>query len=87
MGILRRIFGLIAAGPFLIIVLAVAVRNEAARRSQCLFRKTQGVGTHVGNETNGSLPCHVNALIEHLGNGHGAPGRHAQLPGCFLLER
>ena len=51
-----------------------------------LVGQAQGVGTHVGDKTHGALSLDIHALIQLLGDGHGPPGAHVQLPAGLLLE-
>ena len=66
--------------------LAVALRDQAARGGDGLLRETEGVGTHIGDQTHGAVSGHVHALIELLGDGHGAARGHVELAGGLLLE-
>ena len=78
--------GLVAARLRRAVGLAVVCGYEAARGSDGVVREAQRVGTHVGYETHGAEAGDIHALIELLGDGHGAPGRHAQAAAGLLLE-
>ena len=86
MGILRVGLGFVVPGLGGVVILAVPSKNKVLGGSQRLLADAQGVGSHIGNQTHGPLPRDVHAFIELLGDGHGAPGGHAQLPGRVLLE-
>ena len=86
MGVLGIGLGLVVDGLSGAVVLAVAALNEAPDGGQGLLGKAQGVGTHIGDEAHGTLALNVHALVELLGDGHGAPRGHAQLPGGLLLH-
>ena len=85
-GILGPGFGLEHMEFSVVISLAIALTDKGSGICHGLVGKPQRVGTHIGNETQGALPCHVYALIQLLGDGHGALGSHVQLPGCLLLQ-
>ena len=69
-----------------IVVRAVTAQNELPGGGNGLLGKPQGVGSHIGDEAHGALALDVHALIELLGDGHGAPGRHGELAGGLLLH-
>ena len=83
-GVLGIGLGLIAVGFG--VGVPVAAQDKALGLRQGLLGKAQGVGTHIGDKAHGALPGDVHALIELLGDGHGPPGGHAQLPGGLLLH-
>ena len=85
-GILRAGLGLVVPRLFGIIVHPVAAGDEASGIRHGLLGDPQGIRSHVGDEAHGALLLEIHTLIELLGNGHGASGRHIQLPGCLLLE-
>ena len=85
-GVLRPGLGLILPGGGGTVACAVAPGDEAAGRRLRLVGDPQGVGTHIGDQTHGTLAGDVHALIQLLGDGHGAPGGHVQLPGGILLH-
>ena len=85
-GILGPCLGLKLPGRLRQILLAVPGPGKGPGRRHCLVRQAEGVGTHVGDETHGPLPLDVHAFVELLGDGHGPPGGHVQLPGGLLLE-
>ncbi len=68
-----------------VIAAAVPGPDEIRRGGHGLRGQSQGVGTHIGDDTCGALPFHIDALIELLGNHHGLFGGEAQLPGGLLL--
>ena len=86
MGILRRGFCFECVEFPVVVLLAVAGFNKLCRRCHGLIGQAQGVGTHIGDETQRALTCHIHALIELLGDGHGALGGHIQLSGGLLLQ-
>ena len=86
MGVLGAGLGLELAGLAGVIVLAVAALDKAPGGGGGLVGQAQGVGTHIGDQTHGALPGDVNALVELLGDGHGAAGGHVQLAAGLLLE-
>ena len=79
MGVLGPGLGLVLAGRGRHITLAVALLNEAAGVGLRLVTDAQRVGTHVGDQTHGALAGDIYALVQLLGDGHGAAGRHVQL--------
>ena len=84
-GVLRAGLGLVDTGRGGVIGRAVAGVDQLLGLRLRLVGDAQGVGTHVGDQTHGALAGDVHALIELLGDGHGAAGRHVQLAGCLLL--
>ena len=86
MGVLCPGLRLILTGRGGYIAFAVAVLNEVPSVTLCLVADAQRVGTHVGNQTHGTLAGDIHTLIQLLGDGHGAAGRHVQLAGCLLLH-
>ncbi len=86
MGVLGAALGLEPPGLFRVILLAVAALDKGSCRRQRLLRQPQGIGTHIGDKAHRAHALDVNALIELLGDGHGALGDHVQLPGRLLLE-
>ena len=85
MRVLRAGLGLVVAGGLGIVALPVAAQDKRLRRSDSLFGDAQRVGTHVGDETHRALARDVHALIELLGDGHGAARRHVELARGLLL--
>ena len=85
-GVLGVALGLVVAGLGRIVLPAVAVLDKALGRGNGLLGQAEGVGTHIGDQTHRSLSSDVHALIELLGDGHGAGGGHIQLAGGLLLE-
>ena len=78
-GVLGPGLGLVLSGRGRHITLAVALLNEAAGVGLRLVTDAQRVGTHVGDQTHGALAGDIHALVQLLGDGHGAAGRHVQL--------
>ena len=70
----------------IVIGAAVAMTDEIRCCIHGLIRKTQRVGTHIGDQTQSTLPRHVHTFIQLLGDGHCALGGHIQFPGCLLLQ-
>ena len=60
--------------------------HKLSRRHICFLRHPGGIRTQICDKTNGSVPLDFHALVELLGDGHGPPGGHVQLPGGLLLE-
>ena len=85
-GVLSAGLGLKGAGGLRIELGAVVVDDIGLGGLQRVVREPQGVGTHIGDETDRALTGDVDALIELLGDGHGAAGGHVQLPAGLLLK-
>ena len=85
-GILGPGLGLIDMVLSIVIALTVALTDQGGGGIHGLIAEAQGVGTHIGNETQGAFALHVHALIKLLGNHHGALGGHIQLSGGLLLQ-
>ena len=85
-GVLCPGLGLEVAGILGTVAVSIAPEDELSHVSQGLLADAQAVGTHVGDEAHGALPGDVHALVELLGDGHGPPGGHVQLPAGLLLE-
>ena len=85
-GILGAGFGLESVELSVIILVAVTVTDKISGGSHGLVRKAQGVGTHVGDQTQSAFALHVHAFVQLLCHSHGALGGEAQLPGSLLLE-
>ena len=86
MGVLGPGLGLIlaeGAGP---VGGAVAAVDERTGGHLGLMGDAQRIGTHIGNKTHGALAAELHALIQLLGDGHGAAGGHIQFAGGLLLE-
>ena len=87
MGVLGTGLGLIVVGSLGgIVLLTVAAHDKFLSGGNGLFADAERVGTHVGDQAHGALPLNVHALIELLGDGHGAAGGHGQLPAGLLLH-
>ena len=85
-GVLGGIFRLELPVRAVVIGRAVTAGDKLLGCLQRVVGQTGGVGTHIGNQTQRTLAGDVDALIQLLGNGHGAFGGHIQLPGRLLLE-
>ena len=85
--VLGRALALEAAGRAGIVGRAVASGDEIPGGKERLVRQAKGVCTHIGDQTNCAVALYVHALIELLGDRHGALGRHVQFSGSLLLER
>ena len=85
-GVLRARLGLEHPGLFGIIIGAVAAVDELLGSFQRFVGQTQGVGTHIGDQTDGAFALDVYAFVKLLRHRHGAPGGHVQLTGCLLLQ-
>ncbi len=77
--------GLVDARPGRQVVGAVAFADEAADLVQGLIGQVDGVGTHVGDEPYRAA-ADVHALVELLGDAHGALGGEAELARRLLLQ-
>jgi len=67
------------------ILRAVVAIDQAARGGDRIDRQTDAVGSHIGNQADG-LAAQVDALIQALGQLHGAAGGETQLARGFLLQ-
>ena len=85
-GVLSAGLGLEGAGGLRIKFRAIVVDDIGLGSLQRIVREPQGVGTHIGDKTDCALTGDVDALVELLGDGHGAAGSHVQLPAGLLLE-
>ena len=85
-GVLGAALGLEMPSGGGIILRAIPVVDKVFRGGQGLLRQSERVGTHIGDETHRALAGDVNALIQLLGDGHGAGGGHVQLAGGLLLQ-
>ena len=85
-GVLGIALGLVASGLGGIVLLAVAALDKALGGGDGLLGQAQRVSTHIGDQAHGALPGDVHALIELLGDRHGAGGGHVQLAAGLLLE-
>ncbi len=68
------------------VFLAVGCGDFLRNSLQCHLREIERVGTHVGDETHRALARDVHALVELLGDGHGAARRHIELARGLLLQ-
>ena len=87
MGVLSARLGLEDPGLGGEIILAVTAGDKAPGSAHCLVRQTERVGTHIGDQAHSAFALNINAFVELLSDGHGAPGSHIQLPAGLLLER
>ena len=62
-----------------IILRAITLADQLARGGQRLLGKAQRVGTHIGDQADGTLGAQLHAFIELLCDRHGAPRRHIEL--------
>ena len=85
-GILGIALGLEHMVLAVIVGASIAMTNEIRRRIHGLIGKPQRVGTHIGDQTQSTLTCHIHTFIQLLGDGHGPLGGHIQLPGSLLLQ-
>src|SRR5205085_10656560 len=65
---------------------AEIIVDETPRLGYGLAGHVGAVRTHISNESD-RLAADIDALVEMLGNLHGAFGREAQFSRCFLLQR
>ena len=86
MGILGAALGLEVPGGGGVVLRAIPVVDKILGGGQGLLRQTEGVGTHIGDQTHCALAGDVDALVQLLGDGHGAGGGHVQLAGGLLLQ-
>ena len=84
-GVLRPGLSLVDPCGRRIVALAVAGADHVLCLRLRLHGDAQRVGTHVGDKAHRSLAGDVHALIQLLGDGHGAAGGHIQLAGRLLL--
>ena len=68
------------------VILAVVFSDEITCHLLCFLSHTGGIGTQVGDETDGAMALYINALVELLGEAHGLLGRKVQRLGRFLLQ-
>ena len=87
MGILRFLAGLEIPGLGGIILAAVIADDVILCGGDGFGGNSEGVGTHIGDETDAALSRYVDAFIQLLGDGHGPPRGHIQAPGSLLLQR
>ena len=86
-GVLGAALRLVVPGLGRVVLLAVTGLDKSLGRRQGLLGQAQGVGTHIGDEAHGAFPGDVHPFVELLGDRHGTPRGHIQLPGRLLLER
>ena len=86
MRVLRAGLGLEVPGRAGVILRAVVPDDEVLRSCKRFLGETEGVGTHIGDKADAAVPAYLNALIELLGDGHGAARGHAQPARGLLLE-
>ncbi len=68
------------------VVLGVVPLDERAHRRDRGVGDADGVGSHVGDQTDGALVTDVDALVQVLGRAHGAARGEAEALGGFLLQ-
>ena len=88
MGVLGPGLGLILAEGVGPVGGAVAAVDERTGGYLGLMGDAQRIGTHIGNKTHGALAAELHALIQLLGDGHGAAGGHISLreASCWRVE-
>ena len=66
---------------------AIAVFDILSSGSGCFVRQTQGVGTHIGNQTGqAKFAAQINTFIQFLRYTHGTARHHIEFSGGFLLQ-
>ena len=65
----------------------VQLLDDVRDVGQSLLGDVDRVGTHVGDQTDLTLPGEVDTLVQALGELHGLPGREAELSRRLLLQR
>ena len=83
LGALLRLVGVRCLGHEL---LAILLANQFAHLGHGVVRDLGRVGTHVGNESDGTFLAEINAFIQALGDHHGAFHAETQLARGILLE-
>ena len=78
--------GLVLTRP-LGVFLAVNGLNDLLGIAQRLLGKVHRVGAHVGDKALALATAEIHALVELLGDLHGAAGGEAEFAVCLLLER
>ena len=86
MGILDLSAVFLCIFPFGQVSLTVIITDKAASHLLRFLSHTGGIGTQVGDETNGTMSLYINALIELLGETHGLLGGEVQRLGRLLLQ-
>ena len=69
-----------------IVLLTVAAHDKLLSGGNGLFADAERVGTHIGDQTHGTLALNIHALVKLLGDSHGAAGGHGQLAAGLLLH-
>ena len=86
-GVLGVGLGLIVVGSLGgIVLLTVAAHDKLLSGGNGLFADAERVGTHIGDQTHGTLALNIHALVKLLGDSHGAAGGHGQLAAGLLLH-
>ena len=67
------------------IFIAVGIADIGLRVGDRVVGDTQGVGTHVGDQTDRADALELNALVQLLRDLHGAAGLEIELAGRLLL--
>ena len=65
---------------------AILLADQLAHLGDRVVRDARRIGTHVGDQADGSLFAQINAFIQALGDHHGALHAEAQLARGVLLE-
>src|SRR6185312_11863622 len=73
-------------GRFRQILRAILFSDVFANFGQGFRRDARGIGTHVGDETDGAFFTEFHAFIKTLSDHHGALDAEAQLAGRVLLQ-
>ena len=82
LGVFR--LGFVDAHFFVDAIGAIELGGDFAQLAHRLRRERYGVSTHVRDEANAAIGADFHALVELLGNTHGAPRVEAELA-CRLL--
>ena len=86
-GILGTGLGLEHMELAIVIGRSITGLDKVGSRCHCFITQTQGVGTHIGDQTESSLTGHIYTFIQLLGNSHSLLGGHTKLTGGLLLQR
>ena len=84
--VLRAVLGLKDARLARIVRLAEAAEDIVSRRIRRFRRQTQGVGSHIGDQTGQAVLTQLDAFIQLLRGGHRALWHHVQLARRLLLQ-
>ena len=86
MCVLCAVLGLEHARLARIVGLAEAAEDILSRRIRRFRRQTQGVGSHIGDQTGQSVLTQLDSFVQLLRGGHRALGHHVQLARRLLLQ-